>query len=157
MKVQRKVQEMEASPKPPMDTMPLCDVKKVLYGLTPVSYTYKGAVVVDVPNTGCCYLRIDPCKTNYRSSRYRFNEVYALRDCLIQLSNTSRFNTSYDHVAYYIEGYIIPFERGERKDYRHKLTDQLKPILDKINCCLLDDLSKADSFGIRIAEKVAQS
>jgi hypothetical protein len=157
MKVQKKVKETKVVQNSENESMSLCDVKKVLYGLTPVFCTYKGSVVVDVPNTQCCYLRIDPYKTNHRSSRYSFKEVYALRDCLIQLSGSSRFNTSYDMTAYFIERYVISFERDERKDNRRKLTDLLKPLLDKTNCCLIDEVSKVDSFGIRIAERMTAS
>ena len=160
MKVQKKVKETKLVQNHENESMSLCDVKKVLYGLTSVFCTYKGSVVVYVPNIQCCYLRIDPYKTNHRSSRYSFKEVYALRDCLIQLSGSSRFNTfntSYDMTAYFIERYVISFERDERKDNRRKLTDLLKPILDKTNCCMIDEVSKVDSFGIRIAERVTAS
>ena len=154
MRVQKKTKETEKPQKPPKDTMPLCDVKKVLYGLTSSVYTYRGAVVVPVPSGAYCFLRIDPYMSNHRSSRYNSSEVYALRDCLIHLFGASQVNTGYGSDSYFLEHYVIPFERGERKDNRRKLSDQLKPFLDKINCCLLDELSKADSFGIRIAEKV---
>ena len=74
MRVQKKAKETEAASRSQKDTMPLCDVKKVLYGLTGAFYTYNGAVVVHVPSQNC-YLRIYSCTPNNRSYRFKTGEV----------------------------------------------------------------------------------
>ena len=137
-------------------TMPLNDVKKVMFGLTPSALTYHGAFIVKVLGTGI-YLRLNPAMTNYRSYRYAKCDVYTLRDCLIALNGSNQCGAM--SVGSASDGftniYIKPIEQAERKKSISVLVDKLGSFLESRGYCMLANYvhDGEGDFGILLTRK----